>query len=63
MHHIVMCHSVSSLQNNIVLLVFFVYVCVCLCGDYCSSTVGDRVMWSGVYSCCSSLKSCEKILH
>ena len=38
-------------------------MCVCLCGDYCSSTVGDRVMWSGVYSRCSSLKGCAKILH
>ena len=65
MHHTVMCHSVSSLQNDIVLLMLFVYVCmyVCLCGDYYSSTVGDRVMWSGVYNCCSSLKSCAKIVH
>ena len=36
---------------------------MCLCDDYCSSTVGDRVMWSGVYSRCSSLKGCAKILH
>ena len=65
MHHTVKCHSVSSLQNYIVLLMLFVYVCVyvcvCLCGDYCSSTVGDHVMWSGVYSCCSSSKSCEMV--
>ena len=65
MHHTVMCHSVSSLQNDIVLLMLFVYVrvCVCLFGDCCSSNVGDHVMWSGLYDCCSSLKSCSRIVH
>ena len=63
-----MCHSVSSLQNDIFINIVCVCMCVCVlwCGDYCSSTVGDHVMWSGVYilyNCCSSLKSCSMIVH
>ena len=44
---VILCHHCRM----IFLLILFVYVCVCVhwCGDYCSSTVGEHVMWSGVY--------------